>query len=128
MKIIHEFENFTVSESVGGDFYIETEHGEFFYLSPSGSDEHKKVIEWIKDPDRVEEDFLDDEFLRGVFADAMQDKDIPHEFWNCSQCGDWTRAVEFAGKWYIQDDDQGQKWYKVDSRPDWSKVECPNCE
>jgi hypothetical protein len=59
--VIHEFEEFSVVETVGGDFGLEHEDGNFYLsLSPNGSSEHERIIEWIRSDERTAEDFEDD--------------------------------------------------------------------
>lgn len=58
MTELHSFETFSVSRSIGGDYFIETDQGEeILILSPSGSDEHKQESQWIESKEREEADF-----------------------------------------------------------------------
>lgn len=56
--LIHGFENFSVVQSISGDYFIETDNGEeLLILSPNGSYEHERQAEWIRSTDRTEDDF-----------------------------------------------------------------------
>ena len=127
MEIIHEFENLSVTRSKGGDYYVESDEGQFLYLSPNGSYEHNQIEEWISSKDREEEDFLDDRFLFGVFGEAVSDHNVDHESWMCPECGNSMLSVKFADSWWCQDDEQGPNWFGLNGRPDWSNHVCPEC-
>ena len=61
MQELHSFDKFSVSRSFGGDYYIKMDNGdEILILSPSGSDEHTRMSEWIESPDRAAGDFDED--------------------------------------------------------------------
>jgi len=58
MTEIHSFKDFSISESIGGDIYKENDDGnDELLISPSGSREHQQIVEWMKSPERVQEDF-----------------------------------------------------------------------
>lgn len=59
MQEIHSFDRFSIVRSIGGDYYAESANGDILIMSPSGSEEHLRAIEWIEWPGpRTEEEFI----------------------------------------------------------------------
>lgn len=60
MRVIHEFEKFSVARSSKGIFYIDhKEYGQKILFLPSpGFSDYDAEVRWIESVDRVETDFL----------------------------------------------------------------------
>ena len=59
MQEIHSFNRFSISSSIGGDFYAESNAGDILIYSPTGSNESLLAVEGIyAQHPRTEEEFL----------------------------------------------------------------------